>query len=144
MKTVHTRDTMSSIYLDSIALRQEVFVQEQGIPMTIEIDRHEAECIHCLLYTDTHQAVATCRLLPLSTTQLKLQRMAVKKSFRTQGYGQYLVDKAELFAKEQGYESMYLGAQVQALGFYETLGYTITGEPFTEAGIIHYPMRKKL
>jgi len=144
MKIVHTKDTMSAIYLESIALRQEVFVQEQGVPMDIEIDRYEAECIHCLLYTDMNEAAATCRLLPLTDNQLKLQRMAVKKIYRGQHYGRLLIDNAELFAKQQGYTSITLGAQVTALGFYEILGYTITGEAFTEAGITHYPMSKNL
>lgn len=144
MKIVHTKDTMSDIYLDSVRIRQQVFVSEQGVPNDIEIDKHEADCIHCVLYSDNNEAVATCRLLPLDEGAIKLQRMAVQKKYRGKDYGRLIVEDAETFAKKHGYQSITLGAQISALGFYEKLGYIKEGDMFLDANIEHYQMNKSL
>jgi predicted GNAT family N-acyltransferase len=144
MKIVHTKDTMSSIYLDALSIRHQVFMQEQGVPKEIEIDQYEAACIHFVLYTDDNQAVATCRLLPLDDQIVKIQRMAVQKAYRGRDFGKKIVENAELFAKEQGYQTITLGAQITALGFYEKMGYVKHGEKFLDAAIEHYHMDKAL
>ncbi|MGX7148077.1 GNAT family N-acetyltransferase [Enterococcus ureasiticus] len=142
MKIVHTRDTMSDIYLDAVKIRRQVFMLEQGVPGEIEIDKYEAACIHFVLYGDENEAIATCRLLPLEDGLIKLQRMAVQKEYRGNDHGRLIVESAEQFSKEQGYRAMTLGAQITALGFYERMGYIKEGEMFLDANIEHYQMNK--
>ncbi|MGG5341465.1 GNAT family N-acetyltransferase [Enterococcus sp. AZ192] len=144
MKIVQTRDTMSDIYLDAVQIRHQVFMLEQGVPSEIEIDKYEAMCIHFVLYGDDNKPIATCRLLPLENDRIKLQRMAVRKEYRGKEYGRIIVEKAEEFAKEQGYKVITLGAQITALGFYERMGYVKEGEMFLDANIEHYQMNKTL
>lgn len=141
MKIVHTRDTMSDIYLDALRIRNQVFMVEQGVPKDIEIDKNEAACIHFVLYTD-NQAVATCRLLPLKDGVMKLQRMAVLKEYRGKNFGREIVQETEVFTREQGYNTITLGAQITAVDFYEKLGYSKYGEQFMDANIPHYHMNK--
>lgn len=143
MKIAHTKDTMSDIYLDAVKIRQQVFMLEQGVPSEIEIDKYEAACIHFVLYADENEAIATCRLLPLEDGLMKLQRMAVQKEHRGKDYGRLIVESAEQFSKEQGYNTMTLGAQITALGFYERMGYVKEGEMFLDANIEHYQMKKR-
>lgn len=143
MKIVHTKDTMSDIYIDAVKIRRQVFMLEQGVPGEIEIDKYEAACIHFVLYSDNNEAIATCRLLPLTEEMIKLQRMAVQKEFRGHDYGRVIVESAEQFAKEQGYNTITLGAQITALGFYEKMGYIKEGEMFLDAAIEHYQMNKQ-
>ncbi|WP_207694201.1 hypothetical protein DOK67_0001847 [Enterococcus sp. DIV0212c] len=143
MKIVHTKDTMSDIYLDAVKIRHEVFMQEQGVPSEIEIDKYEAACIHFVLYGNDNEAIATCRLLPLEDGVMKLQRMAVQKEYRGKDHGRLIVESAEQFSKEQGYNTMTLGAQVTALGFYERMGYVKEGDMFFDAHIEHYQMNKQ-
>lgn len=144
MRIVQTRDTMSDIYLDALEIRHQVFMLEQGVPREIEIDQHEASCIHVVLYDDNQIAVATCRLLPLEKGIMKLQRMAVQKAYRGKAYGRFIIEHAEQFTKEMGFRAMTLGAQITAVGFYETLGYIKVSEKFLDAGIEHYQMNKQL
>ncbi|MGX7203389.1 GNAT family N-acetyltransferase [Enterococcus plantarum] len=144
MKIVHTRDTMSAIYLDAVKIRRHVFMLEQGVPGEIELDKYEAVCIHFVLYDDDNEAIATCRLLPLEQNLIKLQRMAVKKGYRGKDYGRLIVKNAEQFSKEQGYNTITLGAQITALGFYERMGYVKEGDMFLDANIEHYQMTKSL
>lgn len=142
MKIVHTRDTMSQLYLDAVKIRQTVFVKEQGVPEELEIDQDEAKAIHFVLYDP--QATATLRLLPLDDRNLKLQRMAVLKEFRGKDYGRHLVLAAEAFAQENLYQTITLGAQLTAIDFYQHLGYQPVGEIFWDAGIQHQKMSKTL
>ncbi|MGM0123834.1 hypothetical protein IGI37_001208 [Enterococcus sp. AZ194] len=144
MKVVQTKDTMNEIYLDALRIRNQVFVAEQGVPSTREIDKDEAYAVHFVLYSDTHEPMATVRLLPIEDNQMKLQRMAVKKEFRGQGLGKIVIAAAETFAKEQGFKKIKLGAQKNAIGFYHELAYQSYGEPFMDAGIEHLSMEKEL
>ncbi|OTP09485.1 GNAT family acetyltransferase [Enterococcus sp. 10A9_DIV0425] len=144
MKVVHTKDTMSHIYLDAVRIRNQVFVVEQGVPLAREIDQDEAHCIHFVLYSEQNQACGTVRLLPLENGKMKVQRMAILSEYRHQGLGQILLREAEDFAKKQGFNTMVLGAQQTAILFYEKLHYTPYGETFIDAGITHQSMTKKL
>lgn len=65
MKVVQTKDTLNTIYLDALRIRNQVFVVEQGVPLQREIDKDEAYAVHFVLYSDDQEAMATVRLLPL-------------------------------------------------------------------------------
>lgn len=144
MKIMHTTDTTTTIYQDAVSIRQAVFIIEQGVPKELEIDGYENKCIHLVFYSDKSEPITTCRLLPIDDDTIKLQRMAVKKEFRGHAYGRLLIDEAEKIAKENGYQTITLGAQATALGFYEKLGYKKHGQLFLDAGIEHYQMNKSI
>ena len=143
MVIVHTKDTMSGIYLDAVKIRHKVFVQEQQVPLSREIDKDEAYAIHFVLY-DQGEPLATARLLPIDENQVKLQRMAVLKQARGRGLGEKVLEEAERFAKEQGFKEITLGAQLTARLFYENSGFTAYGPVFQDAGIDHIAMTKDL
>lgn len=143
VKVVQTKDTMSDIYLDALRIRNQVFMVEQEVPAAIEIDQHEALCIHFVLYKND-VPIATCRLLPQENGVMKLQRMAVKKEFRGHNYGLTVIEAAEQFARSQGYNRVILGAQMTAVGFYERQGYETYGERFWDADMEHLMMQKDL
>lgn len=144
MKILITKDTMSEIYLDAVRIRQKVFVQEQGVPANLEIDENEAYSVHFVLYTDDQKPAATVRLLPLDDQTFKLQRMAVLKDYRGNNLGAEIIAEAELFAKQQQFKKIELGAQLTAEKFYQKLGYIAYGEVFQDAGIDHVHMKKVL
>lgn len=144
MNVYYTKELTNHIYLDSLAIRKEVFINEQQIPATIEIDSKEELAIHFVLYSDEKKALATCRLLPLTPHTVKLQRVAVKKAFRGKNYGKILIAEVEQYAKNNGYTKICLGAQAPAIAFYEQLNYIKEGDMFVEAAIEHYYMTKDL
>lgn len=144
MKVVQTKDTMSDIYLDALRIRNQVFIVEQGVPMDREIDQDEPYSIHFVLYSDKKEALATLRLLPLDTEEIKLQRMAVREEARGHGLGRVIVHDAEKFAKGQGFQTIILGAQLTAVDFYKSLGYTTYGDIFVDADMDHIHMKKNL
>jgi len=73
MHVAQTKDTLSDIYLASLNIRNTVFVKEQGVPLSLEVDENEALAIHFVLYDDQNQAVATLRFLPISDQVMKLR-----------------------------------------------------------------------
>ena len=138
-----TRETTSQIYQDALAIRQEVFVEGQGVPLAIEIDDKEDKCIHFVLY-ENDIALATCRLYPLDEATVLLQRMAVKPSQQGLGLGRTIMLEAMATAKAIGYHQMTLHSQEHASDFYQKLGFKTVGESYQEAGIDHINMTKRL
>ncbi len=70
--------------------------------------------------------------------------MAVYGEWQGKGIGGMLVIAAEKFSTQKGYGKMILHARKVALEFYKRLGYEAYGSEFTEVGIPHYMMEKKL
>ncbi|NKZ27786.1 GNAT family N-acetyltransferase [Vagococcus lutrae] len=139
----HTDTIISPVYQDALALRKTIFVEEQNVPLSLEIDPYEKHCRHFVLYHD-ERPLATCRSLPLENAQLKLQRMAVKKEYRGQHIGSYLLNHVIEDAQNEGYQSIILGAQEHAVPFYQALGFNICSERYMDADIPHFDMKKEI
>ncbi|MEG0254891.1 GNAT family N-acetyltransferase, partial [Vagococcus sp.] len=138
----YTKDINSTIYQESLAIRKEVFMNEQQVPLSIEVN-DEDKCIHFVLYEDGVPQ-ATVRLYPKSKDTFKIQRMAVLKSARNKGFGQYIMTEAEKYAQKIGMTTLILGAQTHALSFYEKMGYKKFGDEYVVSKINHYNMKKTL
>lgn len=138
-----TQDTGSDIYSHSLKIRQTVFVKEQHVPAELEIDEHEAHCCYFLLLLDDGTPVSTLRILPSDTGETALiQRVATLKAYRGQGYAHQLMVFVLNDLKTQGFKTAELHAQIQALSFYEGLGFEAYGDIFLDAGIQHLAMKK--
>jgi predicted GNAT family N-acyltransferase len=124
-------------------LRIRVFVDEQGVSETGELDGLDEEAFH-LVAMDGGEAVATDRVRMLDG-DAKLERMAVDREFRGRGLGLALIAATEEEARRLGAERVVLNAQVRARGFYERAGYAQTSEEiFLDEGIEHVRMAKEL
>ena len=126
-------------------IRYEVFVNEQGVPASMEVDEHDSESIHFLVFLKTNaetgsKAIATARLLPGGY----IGRMAVLKPFRNQSVGSILLETVIDTARSRSINNLTLNAQTEARPFYERAGFTVDGEEFIEAGIPHIRMTRKL
>ncbi|AST27351.1 GNAT family N-acetyltransferase [Ralstonia pseudosolanacearum] len=122
------------------AVRYDVFVIEQNVPVELEWDDDDARSWHAVARDASGRAVATGRLLPDG----HIGRMAVRKEARGTGIGarvlQALIDKARAL----GYTQLILNAQTHAMPFYARAGFTPEGDEFEEAGIAHRTMRRVL
>ena len=125
---------------DCERVRGMVFVAEQGFSHEEEFDDLDAVATH-FVALDTRSMVLGCaRLLDDG----KIGRVAVLCPFRKRGVGHAIMEEVLRVAKEKGMPSVYLGAQVQAMPFYEKLGFEPEGEEFDEGGIPHRRMRSVL
>ena len=116
-------------------IRREVFVREQGIPEYEEWDDEDATSVH-LLATLNRDPVGTGRLNGAG----KIGRIAVMSGLRGRGIGTEILRCLLREARRQGIREPYLHAQVQAVPFYERLGFSRKGGEFDEAGIPHLRM----
>lgn len=119
-------------------LRRVVFIEEQGVPETDEIDDKDDTAIHLLANDDGHP-VGSARLLLLGKTG-KIGRVCVLPSHRGTGLGAALIRAALTELRAQGMTTAKLGSQTHAIGFYERLGFTATGPEYMDAGIPHRDM----
>jgi len=125
-------------------IRYKVFVTEQKVPVEEELDAFDAVSLHILVHVGNQDGtffpVATGRLLPDG----HIGRVAVMKAYRKMGIGRLVMAKLEEQAEIQGVNIIELDAQLQAIPFYERLGYRASGNIFTDAGILHRKMKKNL
>jgi predicted GNAT family N-acyltransferase len=126
----------------ALALRRDVFVDEQGVPPELEIDEHDADALH-LVALDGGRIVGTCRLVD-ATDRAKFGRLVVARDARGAGIGRALLDEAERRARALGRDRIVLTAQTSAMSLYERAGYSARGEVFLDAGIEHMTMEKTL
>ena len=143
--------------LDAVfALRHEVFVVEQGVPVDLERDELDAAADHAVALDAAGAVVGTGRLVdgridedsrlePGTAGSVgTVGRMAVAGVARGTGTGRALLDLLVRRAAERGLPAVELHAQVHARAFYERAGFTPFGEVYLEAGIEHIGMRRAL
>jgi len=135
-----TRD--SSEVAAALALREDVFVGEQGVGLDEERDGRDADALH-LVVLDDGAVVGTCRLLFEGTT-VKLGRMAVARSRRGLGLARALLTEAESQSRTRRARRIELAAQLNAQALYDRAGYDAYGDVFLDAGIEHVMMAKAL
>lgn len=120
-------------------LRRRVFIDEQQVPEAEEWDGQDPGCLH-FLACENGQPVGTARLLPDG----HIGRVAVLGQARGRGIGLRLMRETIAAARLLGHEEVVLAAQIQAMPFYERLGFQAYGEEFLDAGIPHRNMRLML
>jgi predicted GNAT family N-acyltransferase len=118
-----------------VRIRRAVFVDEQQIAETDEWDAEDPGSVHVLALLN-RDPVGTGRLNPAG----KIGRIAVLARMRGQGIGTRILLRLLTEARRQGIREPYLHAQVQAVSFYEALGFSQAGDAFDEAGIPHVRM----
>ncbi len=120
-------------------IRREVFIREQALPESEEWDDEDAVCVHALARLN-REPVGTGRLNPAG----KIGRIAVVAGMRGRGIGALITRRLVEEAHHRGIREPYLHAQLQAVPFYERLGFRSEGGVFDEAGIPHVRMRHAL
>jgi predicted GNAT family N-acyltransferase len=137
------RGRASSLRADARAVRDAVFVAEQGIDPALEYDGHDAAALHVVGYVGD-EPVATARLRSPSTDVGKVERVAVRASHRGEGWGRRVMAAVHEAARAAGHDRLRLHAQTRVRGFYESLGYEAVGDVFQEAGTPHVAMVRDL
>jgi len=128
---------------DAHAVRRAVFVEDQGVPEDVEMDGLDPEAWHLVAYAGT-EPVGTARLREPDPGVAKVERVAVREAYRSQGLGRRLVHDLEDLARREGMDEATLHAQTTVEEFYESLGYETVSDVFDEADIPHVEMRKAL
>ena len=127
----------------ALALRDEVFCEEQGVPREEEVDRRDLEAMHLVALDPDGRVIGTLRLL-MESGRAKVGRVAVRRDWRGHGIASRMLELALLAAREKGAREAGLAAQVEATELYRKAGFVVESEPFDDAGIPHVWMGRKL
>ena len=128
------------------ALRIEVFVKEQKVPMELEFDEKDnsENTVHVGFF-DNKKLIGVARLIDLDKDVIHIGRVVIDKEYRGQGIGRELIIGCENIAQQILKRKIVieLSAQIQAEKFYESLGYNrVNDKIYLDAGIEHVDMRK--
>lgn len=139
------------------AVREAVFVHEQGVPPGLELDEADPRCVHVVARDASGQAIGTGRLVPPDETTAgdaqgdagtpapaRIGRMAVLPEWRGSGIGDALLAKLLEVAAARRWNRVLLHAQAGAIRFYQRHGFLPRGARFMEAGIEHLTMWRQL
>ena len=128
------------------ALRIEVFVKEQKVPIELELDEkdYSENTVH-IGYFNKDKLIGVARLIDMDKDVIHIGRVVIDKEYRGQGIGRELIIGCETTAKNILKREIIieLSAQIQAEKFYESLGYNrVNDKIYLDAGIEHVDMRK--
>ena len=128
------------------ALRIEVFVKEQNVPMELEIDEKDnsENTVH-IGFFDNNKLIGVARLIDMDKDVIHIGRVAIDREYRGRGIGHEVIIGCENIAKQILKKEIIieLSAQIQAEKFYESLGYNrVNDKIYLDAGIEHVDMRK--
>jgi predicted GNAT family N-acyltransferase len=119
-----------------------VFCVEQGVSAAADRDGRDPEATH-IVAVEGERVVGTCRLL-FRGRVAQLGRLAVEPDMRGAGIAAAILREADSVALSQAADSISLHAQTYALRLYLDAGYEERGPEFTEEGIEHVAMEKRL
>lgn len=126
-----------------VNLRNEILRKPLGLSFTKEELEKEKDDILMGAFEDD-RLLGCCLLTRMDAKTVRLRQMAVPNSMQGKGVGRALMIFAENIARDLGYRKLCMHARKTAVGFYQKLGYGISGDEFLEVTIPHYVMEKTL
>jgi len=136
-------DHGSREYQQMVHLRNEILRRPLGLQFTPEELEKEKEEILIGAFEE-EKMLGCCMLITEAPNSVRLRQMAVLNNLQGKGIGRALMQFAENIARDRGYQKITMHARKTAVGFYEKLGYRISGQEFEEVTIPHYIMEKLL
>ena len=131
--------TWSDKQTELTSVRRAVFIEEQNVPESIELDDRDRCCHHVLACDKSDAPVGTARI----DINGKIGRMAVLREYRGLGVGREMLRVIMDYGRANGIMCFHLSAQISAVGFYRRMGFETYGDEFEEAGITHINMRPR-
>ena len=130
------------------ALRIKVFVEEQKVPIELELDEkdYSENTVH-IGYFHEDNLIGVARLIDMDKDVIHIGRVVIDKEYRGQGIGRELIIGCENIAQQilKRKTIIELSAQIQAENFYKSLGYNRVNDIiYLDAGIEHVDMMKEI
>jgi len=136
-------DHGSKEYKQMVELRNEILRKPLELTFDPEELSREKEDILIAAFEE-EKMLGCCLLTKVDSQCVRLRQMAVQNNLQGKGIGAAMMNYAENVARDAGYNKIIMHARKTAIGFYEKLGYKVTGNEFEEITIPHFIMEKKL
>ena len=108
--------------------------RQHHITLRDEFDEHDTEGTRYIVLLDDGYPIATCRFYESGDHSVILGRVVVLPEYRGQGLGRRVVAEAEAWIGDLGYPRVMIDSRLEAVGFYEKLGYTKTDDTVVRSG----------
>ena len=118
--------------------------RQHHIPLREEFDEHDCDGTKYIVLLDDGYPVATCRFYELSTKCATIGRVVVLPEYRGQKLGAKLVYEAEKWIAECGYTEIVIDSRLEAVGFYEKLGYKLIDSDVVKSGAFECVRMRKV
>jgi N-acetylglutamate synthase-like GNAT family acetyltransferase len=130
-------------YQQMVHLRNEILRKPLGLKFTEAELQQEKDDVLMGAFEDD-RILGCCLLTKVDDKTIRLRQMAVPNNMQGKGIGRALMIFAENIARDLGYKVLLMHARKTATGFYEKLGYSVSGNEFEEVTLPHYVMEKSL
>lgn len=118
-------------------VRIQAMAKKYNITLREEFDEKDSEGTRYIVLLDDEFPVATSRFYDLGDGKAMIGRVVVLPEYRGQNLGKRVVEEAEKWLKELGYQIAVVESRLEAIDFYKKHGYIedkdnyIYGETFT-------------
>lgn len=126
-------------FIDSIRLRVDVFIKEQGFEPGWEPDEDEKNAVH-FIAIENGIVVSTARYREIANSEFKIERMATRKEQRGKGAAGKLLLFMLKEIKTHKPKKIWLRAQERVQTFYEKHNFKTISSPFEIYGKMHVDM----
>jgi len=114
-------------FMRAAVIRGAVFVGEQKCPYDEAFDGNDFTATHLIGYVGDEPA--GCLRIRYFSDFVKLERLVVRKEFRSSGLARQLVDTGVEFCRTKGYTRMCSYAQKRLVKFWNKCGFSIPDTP---------------
>lgn len=116
------------------SVRIEGMNRQHHISLRAEFDEHDCDGTKYIVLLDDGYPVATCRFYESGERAVTLGRVVVLPQYRGQKLGSLVVTEAEKWALELGYKEIKIDSRLEAIDFYEKLGYKHVDDSVIKSG----------
>lgn len=107
----------------TVAIRGAVYIGEQECPYEEEFDGNDFSATHLVGYVDNEPA--GCMRIRYFADFAKVERLVVRKEFRSSGLAQQLVGASVGLCQSKGYQRVYVYAQKRLVRFWSKCGFAV-------------------
>lgn len=135
--------TDSKEYNSSLKLRD--IVLRKPIGLSIEDDDLSQESLaEHFVAVKNREVIGTLFLTPTSQQAYQMKQVAVHPDYQGQSIGKQVIAAAEKWGRENKVNKIWLHARINAWPFYQKQGYEFISEEYTQVGIVHKTMEKRM
>ena len=116
------------------SVRIEGMNRQHHISLREEFDEHDCDGTKYIVLLDDGYPVATCRFYETDSDNVTLGRVVVLPEYRGRKLGLLVVTEAEKGARELGYKVVNIDSRLEAVAFYEKLGYQHVDDSVIRSG----------
>lgn len=130
-------------YADYYELRWRILRAPWGQARGSEKDEFEDIAQHVCIKSDSGEIIGVGRLNTVEPEIAQIRYMAIGENFRHLGLGKQIYLYLEDIAITSGINKIKVDARLNAVGFYESMGFKITGDGHTLFNTIQHKVMEK-